>query len=95
MGAPFENTFVQGKKKYFDIHQRASIIPPPARGKNGNGKRGKFFPLHKDERIAVKALIPVALRFRYHLSKLDNIGLDELYESKMSEYVHATHSVCY
>ena len=51
--------------------------------------------MHKDERIAVKALIPVALRFRYHLSKLDNIEPDEIYESKMATYVHTTHSVCY
>jgi len=78
-----------GKLDHFTIHQRASVIPPPVRDK----KRGLIFPFRKDERVAIKALIPVAQRFRYHYSRIDkSIETSEVNESKMAQYIRTVHS---
>ena len=81
-----------GQLVHFGVNEAASVIPPPARGK----KRGQHFPLHKDERVAIKALIPLVQRFRYHYRRIRNLmPSSEVNESKMAQYIRQVHSVSF
>ena len=83
-----------GKLKYerktFPINRKASVIPPHAR----KGERSKHFPIHEDEKIALRELVPTAIEFKKHYQRiLKSMDVSEVFKSRMTAYIRQTHSV--